>query len=74
MKRLMMHDDREYYEARAEQQLRLAQESENPSAVQAHYQMAHLYLDRIHGDVPDKPPPLIWGLAQRPREQEDMAT
>lgn len=46
----MSHDDVDYYERRAEEQIALAQKSRNTQAVQAHYQLASAYLDRIYGD------------------------
>jgi hypothetical protein len=48
----MSHDDREYYERRAEAEIELAQRARHAAAVQAHYQLASAYLDRIHGDEP----------------------
>ena len=48
----MAHDDREYYERRAEAEIELAQRARHSAAVQAHYQLASAYLDRIHGDQP----------------------
>jgi hypothetical protein len=46
----MSHEDLDYYERRAEQEIELAQRSASSRAVQAHYQLASAYLDRIHGD------------------------
>ena len=46
----MSHDDVDYYQRRAEEQIILAQKSRNTQAVQAHYQLASAYLDRIHGE------------------------
>ena len=46
----MSHDDVDYYQRRAEQQIALAQRSEDRRAVQAHYELATAYLDRIHGE------------------------
>jgi hypothetical protein len=49
-------DDGEYYEARAEQELELAQGSDHPAVVRAHFLLAGLYLDRLYnpdGDAPD---------------------
>ena len=48
----MSQEDREYYERRAEAELALAQAAANGEAVQAHYELASAYLDRIHGDAP----------------------
>ena len=50
----MVADDLEYYEQRAEAEIELAQHAEDSRAVQAHYQLASFYLDRIYGeDAPD---------------------
>jgi hypothetical protein len=48
----MSHEELEYYERRAEAEIALAQQARHRAAVQAHYQLASAYLDRIHGDVP----------------------
>lgn len=48
----MSHEEREYYERRAEAELALAQAAAHRRAVQAHYELASAYLDRIHGDEP----------------------
>ena len=48
----MSRDEVNYWEKRAEAEIALAQQASNSSVVQAHYQMATAYLDRIHGDVP----------------------
>jgi hypothetical protein len=48
----MSREEQEYYERRAEAELTLAQSSEHRRAVQAHYELASAYLDRIHGDAP----------------------
>ena len=42
-------DDRYFYE-RATQELKLAQESNNPAAVAVHYELAERYLNRIDAD------------------------
>lgn len=42
-------DERYFYE-RAAQELKLAQESNNPAAVAVHYELAERYLDRIHAN------------------------
>ena len=46
----MATNDREYFERRAEAEIRLAQRARDSRAVQAHYELATAYLDRIHGD------------------------
>jgi hypothetical protein len=48
----MSQEEQEYYELRAEAELRLAQAAGHRRAVQAHYELASAYLDRIHGDEP----------------------
>ena len=52
----MATEDRDYFERRAEAEIALAQQAEDCRVVQAHYQLASAYLDRIHGDAPDKSP------------------
>jgi len=51
-----MSDDRDYFERRAETEIKLAQRATHASAVNAHYQMASAYLDRIHGETPRPAP------------------
>jgi hypothetical protein len=51
-----MSNESEYYQQRAETQIELAQMSSDERAVQAHYELASAYLDRIHGDEPKAPP------------------
>lgn len=48
----MSQEEREYFERRAEAEIELAQSAEHRRAVQAHYELAAAYLDRIHGDAP----------------------
>lgn len=48
----MSQEEREYFERRAEAEIALAQRAEHRRAVQAHYELASAYLDRIHGDEP----------------------
>ena len=48
----MSHEEQEYLERRAEAELALAQQAAHGRAVQAHYELASAYLDRIHGDEP----------------------
>lgn len=48
----MSHEDLDYFERRAEAEIELAQRAENVRAVQAHYQLASAYLDRIYGAEP----------------------
>ena len=39
--------DRRYFRARAEAEIEAASASDNTAAVQAHYQLAELYLERV---------------------------
>jgi hypothetical protein len=48
--------DTDYFQLRAEQEIALAQQANHFRAVQAHYELASAYLDRIHGDVPKSDP------------------
>ena len=43
--------DSDYFERRAEDQIALAQQASCTEAVQAHYQLASAYLDRIYGEA-----------------------
>lgn len=42
-------DDKEYFYRRAEAELQMAQSTEVPAAVKAHYTLAGFYLDRVYG-------------------------
>ena len=55
----MSREELEYYEQRAEAEIELAQRAHHVRAVQAHYQMASAYLDRIHGESPVSAPNLL---------------
>ncbi|EZP51194.1 MULTISPECIES: hypothetical protein [Sphingomonas] len=44
-----MRDDTNYFYARAETELELAQRATHPEAVRAHYIIANHYLDRCYG-------------------------
>ncbi|WP_167737593.1 hypothetical protein [Sphingomonas parva] len=48
----MSHNELEYYERRAEAEIELAQKARHQAAVQAHYELASAYLDRVHGETP----------------------
>ena len=50
--RKMSQDDLLYYERRAEAEIAAAQQARHQAVVQAHYELASAYLDRIHGDAP----------------------
>lgn len=45
----MTRDDKNYFLARAEQEIESAQRSDRPEAVRAHYVLAELYLGRVYG-------------------------
>lgn len=53
-----MSDDRNYWAARAETELVRARSSSDPAASKAHYELAGLYLDRVHGAEPPRRPRL----------------
>lgn len=46
----MSREDATYFERRAETQIQLAQKSNDTRVVQAHYELASAYLDRIYGE------------------------
>ena len=46
----MPGQDAEYFERRAEAEIALAQRATDSRAVQAHYELATQYLDRLHAD------------------------
>ena len=45
--------EHDYFLARAEAELQLAQTSTHPSAMRAHYLLAGHYLDRVYGEPSD---------------------
>ena len=47
----MAANEVQYYERRAEAEIELAQQAEDSRAVQAHYELATAYLDRIYGEA-----------------------
>lgn len=47
----MSSEEREYFERRAEAEIALAQFARHRRVVQAHYELASAYLDRVHGDT-----------------------
>lgn len=47
----MSREEEDYYQRRAEAEIALAQKAVNREAVQAHYDMATAYLDRIYGEA-----------------------
>ena len=54
--------DAEYYQARAEQELELAQRATHPEAARAHSLIASHYLDLVHSSpfAPDRPAAPLW--------------
>lgn len=52
MDRLIARGDSEYFEARAEQELRRALSAEHPAAARSHYQLARHYFYRASDDRP----------------------
>lgn len=46
-----MTDDKDYFYRRAELELEMAQRTEHPEAVKAHYTIASYYLDKVYNDV-----------------------
>jgi hypothetical protein len=44
-----MEQDYDYFEGRAEAELEMAVKATDPAAAKAHYLLAAMYLDRIHG-------------------------
>ncbi len=50
-------DDRDYFERRAEAELALAQASDHPAVVRAHYVLAGHYLDRLYNPEDEQAPP-----------------
>lgn len=48
----MSSEEREYFERRAEAEIALAQSAQHRRVVQAHYELASAYLDRVHGETP----------------------
>ena len=47
----MSGGDREYFEQRAEAEIALAQGARDGRVVQAHYELASAYLDKIYGEA-----------------------
>lgn len=58
-------DDREYLERRAEAELALAQASDHPAVVRAHYMLAGHYLDRLYNPDEQAPDAQAHGAAAR---------
>lgn len=49
----MSPEDHDYFQRRAEAEIELAQRARHQRVVQAHYELASAYLDRIHADAAD---------------------
>jgi hypothetical protein len=45
-----------YFQSRAEAEIEMAQRAQHARAVRVHYQLASVYLDRIHGETPKAGP------------------
>lgn len=54
-----VNDDKEYYYKRAESELEMAQRTEVPAAVKAHYTLAGYYLDKVYNDEANTNAPSI---------------
>jgi hypothetical protein len=48
--------DRDYWTRRAETELKRAETASDPAACKAHYELAGLYLNRVHGGEPPRRP------------------
>lgn len=54
-----VNDDKEYYYRRAESELEMAQRTEVPEAVKAHYTLAGYYLDKVYNEEASAKSPSI---------------
>lgn len=59
----MSQEECDYWQRRAEEQIALAQQARHRAVVRAHYELANIYLDRIHGDGSDPEGPLLSNAA-----------
>jgi hypothetical protein len=59
--RFVSREEVAYFLRRAEDEIALAQAAEHRSVVQAHYELASAYLDRIHGEMPKAASPIFAG-------------
>jgi hypothetical protein len=50
----MALEDKDYFEARAEAEIELARRADHRDVVQAHYELACAYLDRIYPEEADQ--------------------
>jgi hypothetical protein len=46
---MRLHHSDDYLYRRAETELKMAEKAVSPAAVKAHYELAHLYLERLRG-------------------------
>ena len=55
----MTPEELAYFEQRAEAEIEMAQRADHVRVVQAHYELANFYLERIHGEtgVPERESP-----------------
>jgi hypothetical protein len=55
-------DEVDYFQGRAEQELRLAQEASHAAAARAHFVLANSYLELVHNSphAPNRPRPAIF--------------
>ena len=51
----MTEEEKQYLELRAEQEIAMACSASQTAAVQAHYDMACAYLDKIYSEARDAP-------------------
>ena len=51
----MSGEDWNYYKSRAEQELAQARGATSPEAARVHYELAGLYLNRVHGNEGGEP-------------------
>ncbi|HWL74154.1 MAG TPA: hypothetical protein VNQ74_09795 [Burkholderiaceae bacterium] len=59
-------EELKYYQQRAEREIELAQTATHENAVRAHYEMAALYLDRVHdGDAGRSTTPALHSHSER---------
>ncbi len=48
----MSDDEKNYFQQRAEAEIALAQQADNPEACRSHYLLAGYYLDIVHNEEP----------------------
>lgn len=67
----MSQEEADYLEHRAEAEIQLAQQAEHRRVVQAHYELASAYLDRIYGESPKSAPGIFGDQATLTLEPAD---